>query len=54
MSIETAALLNTSVMTLTVEANMDAGQEVDRSEGMTNNAAGPFNITEDVREICGG
>jgi hypothetical protein len=53
-SLETAASLDTQITTLTAEDTMDPEQEGDQSEGMTVDTDGPFNSTDDTREICGG
>ena len=52
-SLKTAASLDTQVTTLTAENTMDAEQEYDELEGMTVVTDGPFNSTDDMREICG-
>jgi hypothetical protein len=50
---EIAATLDTHKMTATAEDTMHAEQEVDQSEGMTVDEYGPFENTEDTREIRG-
>jgi hypothetical protein len=49
---EIAATLDTQ-MTATAEDTMNAEQEIDQSEGMTVDEYGPFDNTEDTREIRG-
>jgi hypothetical protein len=50
---EIVATLDTQIMTATAEDNKKAEQEVDLSEWMTVDEYGPFDNTEDTREIRG-
>ena len=50
---ETVATLDTQITKVTAKETMAVEQEVDQSEGMTVDEYGPFNNTEDTREIRG-
>jgi hypothetical protein len=50
---ERAATLQTQKKTATAENNMNAEKEDDQSEGMKVDECGPFENTEDKREIHG-
>jgi hypothetical protein len=49
---EIAATLDTHIMTATAEDTKNA-EQVDYSEGMTMDKYGPFDNSEDTREMCG-